>query len=99
MKLVVPEEDTEGVTNITQANLIYKESANKHMVIRGTSFVGMEVAAALVDTLASVTVIGRDPVPFIGSLGEKVGKFMLDLLTKEKGGLVLFGGGREGVHW
>ena len=54
----------------------------------------MEVAAALVDTAASVTVIGRDPVPILGSLGEKVGKFMLDLPTQEKGGLVLFGGGR-----
>ena len=36
----------------------------KHVVIIGTSFIGMEVAAALIDHAASVTVIGRDRVPF-----------------------------------
>ena len=34
------------------------------MVVIGTSFIGMEVAAALIDHAASVTVIGRDRVPF-----------------------------------
>ena len=43
----------------------------------------MEVAAALVETAASVTVIGRDPVPFLGSFGEEVGRFMLDLHMKK----------------
>ena len=33
---------------------------------------GMEVAASLVTTAASVTVIGKDPVPFFASLGEQV---------------------------
>ena len=32
----------------------------KHVVVIGTSFNGMEVAAALIDHAASVTVIGRD---------------------------------------
>ena len=32
----------------------------------------MEVAAFLVTTAASVTVIGKDPVPFFASLGEQV---------------------------
>ena len=36
----------------------------KHVVVIGTSFIGMEVAAALIDHAASVTVIGRDRVPF-----------------------------------
>ena len=36
----------------------------KHVVIIGTSFIGMEVAAALTEHAASVTVIGRDKVPF-----------------------------------
>ena len=43
----------------------------------------MEVAAAFVESAASFTVIGRDPVPFLGSLGEEVGKFMLDLHMKK----------------
>lgn len=33
----------------------------------------MEVAASLVTTAASVTVIGRDSLPFRASLGEQVG--------------------------
>ena len=33
---------------------------------------GMEVAASLVTSAASVTVIGKDPVPFFASLGEQV---------------------------
>ena len=53
------------------------------LVIIGTSFIKMEVVAALVESAASFTVIGRDPVPFLGSLGEEVGKFMLDLLMKK----------------
>ena len=99
-KLGVPGEDMEGVTtlrNITQANMINKEAVNKHVVIIGTSFIGMEVASALVESAASVTVIGRDPVPFLGPLGEEVGKFMLDL--HEEGGPDLFRGGCEEVHW
>ena len=86
-KLGVPGKDMEGVTtlirNITEANMIHKEAAKKHMVIIGTSYIGMEVAAALVETAASVTVIGRDPVPFLGSFGEEVGRFMLDLHMKK----------------
>ena len=91
-KLGVPGEDREGVTtlrNINQANMINKEADNKHVVIIGTSFIGMEVASALVESAASVTVIGRDPVPFLGPLGEEVGKFMLDLHMKKGGQLCL----------
>ena len=33
---------------------------------------GMEVAASLVTSAASVTVIGRDTTPFLASLGEQV---------------------------
>ena len=49
------------------------------MVIIGTYFIRMEVAAAFVESAASFTVIGRDPVPFLESFGEEVGKLMLDL--------------------
>ena len=65
------------MANITQANLIYKESAKKHMVIIGTSFVGMEVAAALWDTAASDS-NWEGPCAFTW-----VGKFMLDLHRKK----------------
>jgi len=79
-KLNVPGEDLVGVTtlrSINDANKIHKDATKKHVVIIGTSFIGMEVAAALVETAASVTVIGRDAVPFLGSLGEHVGRVLL----------------------
>ena len=42
----------------------------------------MEVAASLVTTAASVTVIGKDPVPFFASLGEQVTLiYFLKLMT------------------
>ena len=37
------------------------------------------MAAALVETAASVTVIGRDTVPFQGSLGREVGRVIAEL--------------------
>lgn len=86
-RLGVTGEDLVGVTtlrNIAQANMIHKEAVKKHVVIIGTSFIGMEVAAALVETAASVTIIGRDSVPFLGTLGEEVGRFMMNI-HKEKG--------------
>ena len=49
------------------------------MVVIGTSFIGMEVAAALIETAASVTVIGRDSVPFLASLGVEIGKYIMSL--------------------
>jgi len=81
-RLGVPGEEFQGVTTlrtIDQANMIRREAERKHVVIIGTSFIGMEVAAALVSTAASVTVIGKDTLPFLSSLGEQVGKFLLDL--------------------
>ena len=66
-QLGVRGEDLAGVSylrTIADANLVHREAARKHVVVIGTSFIGMEVAAALIDHAASVTVIGRDKVPF-----------------------------------
>ena len=81
-QLGVPGEDLPGVSclrTLQDANTIHREAARKHLVIIGTSFIGMEVAAALVETAASVTVIGRDRVPFLASLGEEVGRYIMSL--------------------
>lgn len=42
----------------------------RHVVIIGTSFIGMEVAAYLVDKAASVTVVGRSSTPFAHVFGK-----------------------------
>ncbi|TMS04043.1 Apoptosis-inducing factor 3 [Larimichthys crocea] len=61
------------------ANSIARLANNKNAVIVGTSFVGMEVAAALTDKAHSVSVIGVESVPFKTALGEKVGKAIMKL--------------------
>ena len=84
--LGVPGEELAGVSylrTLQEANTIQREAARKHLVIIGTSFIGMEVAAALVETAASVTVIGKDKVPFLGSLGEEVGRYLMTLHQKQ----------------
>lgn len=45
----------------------------KHLVILGSSFIGMEAAAYAVDKCASVTVVGRDEVPFKPVFGDDIG--------------------------
>lgn len=41
----------------------------RHVVIVGTSFIGMEAAAYLVDKAGSVTVVGRSSTPFAHVFG------------------------------
>uniref|UniRef100_A0A8D3DJ00 AIF family member 3 n=1 Tax=Scophthalmus maximus TaxID=52904 RepID=A0A8D3DJ00_SCOMX len=66
------------------ANSIAKLADNKNAVIVGTSFVGMEVAAALTDKAHSVSVIGIESVPFKKALGEKVGKVIMKLFEANR---------------
>uniref|UniRef100_A0A671R5I1 Apoptosis-inducing factor 3-like n=1 Tax=Sinocyclocheilus anshuiensis TaxID=1608454 RepID=A0A671R5I1_9TELE len=61
------------------ANSIATLASSKNAVIVGTSFIGMEVAAALTDKAHSVSVIGIEAVPFRKALGEKVGKALMKL--------------------
>uniref|UniRef100_A0A8C4NPJ1 AIF family member 3 n=1 Tax=Dicentrarchus labrax TaxID=13489 RepID=A0A8C4NPJ1_DICLA len=63
------------------ANSVARLANNKNAVIVGTSFVGMEVAAALTDKAHSVSVIGIETVPFKKALGEKVGKAIMKVGT------------------
>nr|CAH0112337.1 unnamed protein product [Daphnia galeata] len=68
------------------ANRIHAIANNKEIsvVIVGTSFIGMEVAAYLVDKAASVTVIGRSSTPFAHVFGPLIGR-RLQHLHEEKG--------------
>uniref|UniRef100_A0A3Q3F927 AIF family member 3 n=1 Tax=Labrus bergylta TaxID=56723 RepID=A0A3Q3F927_9LABR len=63
------------------ANSIAQLANNKNAVIIGTSFVGMEVVAALTDKAHSVSVIGMETVPFKKALGEKLGKSIMKVET------------------
>ncbi|KAM9822485.1 apoptosis-inducing factor 3 isoform 2-T2 [Syngnathus typhle] len=66
------------------ANSIARLANNKNAVIVGTSFVGMEVAAALTDKAHSVSIIGIESIPFKKALGEKVGKVLMKLFEANR---------------
>ena len=76
--------------NYTDAGEIYKQlAADKHVVILGQSFIGMEAAAYCVDKCSSVTVVGRDKVPLKAVFGEDIGNRVRE--EHEKKGLFNFG--------
>ena len=86
-KLGVPGEELQGVTglrSLEQAQAIYSKIKGKgaHVVIIGSSFIGMEIAGTLVDKVERVTVVGRDSFPFRKTLGEKVGKIVMKIRKK-----------------
>ncbi|CAK6966607.1 apoptosis-inducing factor 3 isoform X2 [Scomber scombrus] len=66
------------------ANSVARLANNKNAVIVGTSFVGMEVAAALTDKAHSVSIIGIESIPFKKALGEKVGKAIMKLFETNR---------------
>lgn len=57
---------------------------DKHVVVLGVSFIGLEAAAYCVNKVAKVTVIGRGAVPLKESFGQEVGARVMKLF-KEKG--------------
>lgn len=59
-------------------------SLEKHVVVLGVSFIGLEAAAYCVNKVAKVTVIGRSAVPLMDSFGEQVGARVMEMF-KEKG--------------
>uniref|UniRef100_A0A6Q2YZN4 Rieske domain-containing protein n=1 Tax=Esox lucius TaxID=8010 RepID=A0A6Q2YZN4_ESOLU len=66
------------------ANCVARLANNRNAVIVGTSFVGMEVAAALTDKAHSVSIIGIEAIPFQKALGEKVGRAIMKLFETNR---------------
>ncbi|KAM4796386.1 apoptosis-inducing factor 3-like [Rhinophrynus dorsalis] len=64
------------------ANAISEAAVGRRVVIMGTSFIGIEVAAFLSDKASSVSVIGRSDVPFQAVLGHPVGEVAMKLLQE-----------------
>ena len=87
-KLDVPGADLHNIFTIRKpedVNSILNtvKSAQKAVVI-GSSFIGMEAAASLIQQGLEVTVVSPDDVPFQKILGEKLGK-MFQKIHEEKG--------------
>ena len=57
--------------------------ANRHAVIVGTSFIGMEAASALRQRGLKVTVIGKETLPFEKQLGPQIASSLLSLHKKK----------------
>jgi len=66
----------------TDANNINTLSEGKHVVIVGSSFIGMEVASCIVKKAASVIVVGMEGVPFERVLGSEIGHALQKLHEK-----------------
>lgn len=66
------------------ANFIDEASVDKNVVIIGSSFVGMEVAATLIGKASSVDVICRDDLPFKNVFGTQLAQRIIEM-HKEKG--------------
>uniref|UniRef100_A0A8C6SRF5 Apoptosis inducing factor mitochondria associated 3 n=1 Tax=Neogobius melanostomus TaxID=47308 RepID=A0A8C6SRF5_9GOBI len=90
IELLTEREVSKDVRNVfylrtpEDANSIVRLANNKNAVIVGTTFIGMEVAAALTDKAHSVSVIGIESVPFKKALGEKVGKAIMKLFEANR---------------
>ncbi|XP_024939599.1 apoptosis-inducing factor 3 isoform X2 [Cephus cinctus] len=54
--------------------IVSQLSLEKHVVVLGLSFIGMEAAAYCIGKVASVTVVGRDTVPFRAVFGPEIGE-------------------------
>lgn len=69
---------------VDDAHAIAASAAEKNVVIIGTSFIGMEVAAALAGKASSITVIDMSETPFQATLGKEIGAAIQKVL-EEKG--------------
>jgi len=83
----IPGHDLQNVTtlrSLDDAQFISEHSEGKNVVILGTSFIGVELAAALAGKAKSVTVVDLVEAPFQLALGKEVGGAVKKLLD-EKG--------------
>jgi NADPH-dependent 2,4-dienoyl-CoA reductase/sulfur reductase-like enzyme len=72
-------EDTQGI-----ARAMEKVDGRPRVVIIGASFIGIEAAAMLSKSAASVTVVAIETVPLERVLGTEVGKVIMRLAQKNK---------------
>lgn len=57
---------------------------DRYVVVVGSSFIGVEVAACLARGGAKVTMVGKDKVPLGRLLGEQIGRRIMHLLNTKK---------------
>ena len=66
--------------NLADAHKIHSQLAsNRYIVILGSSFIALEIAAYCVDKVFNVIVIGLDDMPLKGSFGAAIGARIMEL--------------------
>ncbi|KAM3869167.1 apoptosis-inducing factor 3-like [Diretmus argenteus] len=65
------------------ARQIHSACIDCHIVIVGTSFVGMEVASYMTNKASSITMIGSSELPYQKTLGPEIGRVTMTTLEKE----------------
>ena len=85
--------------SMDDAKAIKNASDNKHVVIVGTGFIGMEVASALMEAgkAASITVVGRSRRVMANIVSESVSNALIKL-HEEKGVNFVFGAGVDEIN-
>lgn len=83
-KIPIEGADLEGVLTLRTVDDTKKITSSvtkeSEIVIIGTSFIGMEVAMALLKKEPkSVTLVGMDEIPFAAILGEEIGKALMEV--------------------
>uniref|UniRef100_A0A8C7QMU4 Rieske domain-containing protein n=1 Tax=Oncorhynchus mykiss TaxID=8022 RepID=A0A8C7QMU4_ONCMY len=84
--LECPGKDLENVKMLEtpeDARQIHVACIGCHIVIVGTSFVGMEVASYMTDKASSITVIGSSELPYQKTLGPEIGKVTMMMLAEK----------------
>jgi apoptosis-inducing factor 3 len=81
--LDIPGKDLQGVhllRSLNQADALLKQvDDTQQIVIIGNSFIGMEMAGALRNRDVDVTVMARQPLPFLKQFGEEIGRYFYEL--------------------
>ncbi|GAB1598082.1 apoptosis-inducing factor 3-like [Argonauta hians] len=86
-KLQIPGSDLSNICFLrtpSEANYIAENSKEKDVVVIGSSFIGMEVAASIKDKVKSVTVVCQSDLPFKNIFGTTLAEKILKL-HQEKG--------------
>ena len=95
-KLKISGADLAGIydlRNAEDADAIRKEAqAGRQAVLVGMGFIGSEVAATLRQLGVNVTIVEPLPIPFAKSLGEDLGRLLVDI-HRERGVVIYLGEG------
>ena len=85
--------------SMDDAKAIKNASDNKHVVIVGTGFIGMEMGSALMEAgkVASITVVGRNRRVMANIVSESVSNALIKL-HEEKGVNFVFGAGVDEIN-